>query len=459
MAAERPRARRAVSVSRLASTRVLLVVVIAALTAASCASPSVDDAKSKSAARDSAAALHLERIPWEGGPSYWSAFEKAKTSGWTDPGFFPLAVFFGKPDPGHVTALKDAGINLFMGVEHHPQIYPLTNVTNAGIFAMVQQADWSLAEVGDNGRVVGWFVSDECEMGFGGCPPDQYQALAKQRSFVERVRAYHDGRFLHANFGNGILRTFWSVDTMPQQVQLVDSASADKYNYTSPSVANIVDGAHDAPDWPNGVPVARSYSYGWQVDQMKRFEDPKRLRPIWAVVETAKPYLNEPGSRSIAPDEIEGAVWSAITHEARGVVYFQHSNDRRCPGWGYSIVDCKDVHAKIAKINSEIVSLAPVLNTQSFYNNSYQNNGFTYYNYTFNNGTDAMLKVREGSAYIIAGIGMRQEPGTKTFKLPDGVHGTVVTVVGENRRIPVQNGSFTDDFAAEWSHHVYQVAV
>jgi hypothetical protein len=47
--------------------------------------------------------------------------------------------------------------------------------------------------------------------------------------------------------------------------------------------------------------------------------------------------------------------------------------------------------------------------------------------------------------------------GSKTFTLPAGVTATSVTVVGEDRTIPVSSGKFTDGFAAEYSHHVYKI--
>jgi hypothetical protein len=98
-----------------------------------------------------------------------------------------------------------------------------------------------------------------------------------------------------------------------------------------------------------------------------------------------------------------------------------------------------------------------VLNTQSYYNGTRVVNDFTYYYYTFNNGTDTMLKTHNGEAYIFAGLGMGHTMGNKTFTLPEGVNGTSVTVVGENRTIPVTNRTFTDNFANEYTHHVYQI--
>lgn len=383
--------------------------------------------------------LPLPRIPWEGGSAYWSQFPKAKQSGWDDPSFFPISVFMGKPE--HASSLKSLGINTYMGAEHDGT--SLTYITDRKMYVLAQQEEFTPAEVGNNPAVVGWFISDECEMGYSGCPQEPESAkLDHQVGYVNKVRAYADGRFIHANFGNGILRTHWAPKTMTEHVQLMDASSADKYTYTSPHIWDLVP---DSPDWPEGTKVDTAAAYGWQVDQMKSFQDPDHPRPIWAFVETAMPILTEDGARTITPEQLEGAVWSAIIHEARGVAFFQHNNNGECGT--YSMVDCgPKLKAKVTQMTSQIRALAPVLNSQS-------------YAHDFANGTDTMLKAANGQAYIFAGIGLRQSPGAKTFTLPPGVNGTSVTVVGEDRALPVTKGTFTDDFAQEYTHHVYSIAV
>jgi hypothetical protein len=382
--------------------------------------------------------LPLPRIPWEGGSAYWTQFPKAHQSGWDQPGFFPISVFLGKPE--HASQLKALGINTYMEAEHDGT--PLTYITSRGMFVLAQQEEFTPAEVGTNPGVVGWFISDECEMGYSGCPEEEYASLAKEREYVAKVRAYNDGRFTQANFGNGVLDTWWAPNTMDDHVQLMDAASADKYTYTSPHIWGIVP---DSPDWPDGATVRSAASYGWQVDQMKTFQDPQHLRPIWTFVETAMPLLDEAGAVSITPDQLEGAVWSAIIHEARGVAFFQHNNNGQCGN--YSLIDCGPaLQSKVTAVTRKIRELAPVINSQS-------------YVYNFSNGTDTMLKADAANAYIFADIGLLESPGSKTFSLPPGVNGTSVTVVGENRTLPVTNGKFTDEFAAEYSHHVYKIAL
>jgi hypothetical protein len=388
------------------------------------------------------ATLNLPRIPWEGGPAYWSRFAKANAAGWSNPTFFPISVFLGSMQAAE--RYKSLGINTYQAMEHNVSTVPLSSVTNTGMFVMAQQEEWTPAEVGNNPNVVSWFISDECDMGYSDCTPDwnhdngEYGRLAVQQSCVNKVSAYNDGRFKHANFGNGVARTFWAPKTMGDHIALMDSVGADKYSYTSPGVDGVLTGS---PDWPAGANPMTSASYGWQVDQMRSFQNPASLKPVWGFVETARPLLDEVGARTITPNQMEGAVWSMIIHEARGISYFTQNNDPACEA-GKPCNAAMEV--KLIAINGEIKSLAPVLNAQS-------------YQYDFNNATDTMLKDHDGSAYIFADIGLNQSPGNKTFALPAGVGGTAVTVVGENRTIPVRNGAFTDNFAAEYTHHVYQI--
>lgn len=396
--------------------------------------------------------LNLPRISWEGGPAYWKKFPKADAAGWDDPNFFPISVFFGKPS--HASQYAALGVNTYHGAEHDGST--VSSMTNAGMFLIVQD-EWTQAEIGNNVNVVGWHVNDECDMGTGGCNydanndgrVDEYDGEIIQRGKVKRFRDLNDGRFVQANYGNGILGTFWSSNTFDELMQMVDVATVDKYTYTSPHVWYITE---QSSYWPKGAKVSSSASYGWIADRMKSYLNPADLHPNWPFVETARPFLTENGALTITPDQLEGAVWSAIIHEARGISYFQHNNNESYQthnGCGtYSLVECSDPARanKITAVHAKIRSLAPVINSQS-------------YQYDFNNQTDTMLKTYNGSAYIFAGIGLLESPGSKTFNLPAGINGTTVEVVGENRTIPVTNRSFTDNFAAEYTHHVYKIVL
>ena len=60
--------------------------------------------------------LHLPRIPWEGGSAYWNKFPIAKADGWTNPDFFPIAVWFDSVTTNaQVQGDKSYGINIYIG--------------------------------------------------------------------------------------------------------------------------------------------------------------------------------------------------------------------------------------------------------------------------------------------------------------------------------------------------------
>ena len=379
--------------------------------------------------------LALTKEAWWGGSAYYSKFSKASAAGWTDPSFFPISVFFGKPE--HAKTLAGLGVNTYMGAEHDGST--LKSITDQGI-SVLAQSEWTRAEVGDNAKVVGWHVSDECDMGAGDCysPQGETGQLAIQKSWTDEFRSYNDGRFLQANFGNGVLGSYWSPTTMDDHLRLVDVSSVDKYAYTSPAVQSLIPGS---PYWLKGKNPASSSAYGWLQDRMETFATPASSKPNWVFVETAMPYLTESGAKTITGDQIEGAVWNGIIHGAAGIAYFQHNNN----GCGnYSLVDCgAALQTKVRAIDAQVKALAPVINSQP-------------YTWIFGPKLETSLKAKDGSAYIFAMTD--GSTGSRTFTLPPGLTGNV-EVVGEGRTISVTGGTFTDTFASESTHHIYRVAI
>ncbi len=375
------------------------------------------------------AALDLPRVAWWGGPQYYAQFDKAAAAGWTDPDFFPISVFFGKPE--HAASLKAAGINTYMGAEHDGST--LASITSQGV-DVIAQSEWTATEIGSNTDVVGHFLSDECDMGYSGCGDTEAQQIAAQKRYADAVKG--DGRFLQANFGNGVLGTWWAPNTMDDHLALVDVSAVDKYAYTSPDVRFEFG---RSPFWTQGD-AGRAIAYGWMQDRMETFAAPAGSKPNWVFVETAKPYLSEAGSTSITPAQLEGAVWNGIIHGAAGVAYFQHNNNGTCGN--YSIVDCADSRAAVTKVNADVKAMAPVLNSQP-------------YVWLFGDGLDTSLRVHDGYAYIIAMTD--GGTGTRTFTLPAGITGGTVEVVGEDRTIAISGGAFSDTFAAESAHHIYKI--
>jgi beta-glucanase (GH16 family) len=392
-------------------------------------------------------ALNLPLDPWWGGPSYYEQFSVAAQTEWVSPEFFPIAVFYGKPE--HAAQLRSVGINTYMRAEN-PQLFSSVDImTNEGMYLLLQDG-WTPEKVGNDPHVVGWHISEELDM----ASLTNAEKVAAQQSSAAARRALNDGRFLQSNFGNGVLNTYWANGIMDDLIAEVDLTSVDKYAYTSPQVRYEF---NRTPDWGLGGPASESASaYGWQQNQMEKLGAqlngvPRAQKPNWVFVETAMPYLfslsgdgsREPGAETIRPEEIEGAVWNAIINGASGIAYFQHNND--ATNGNYSLVTGDPARlAKVTAINAQVQRMAPIINTQS-------------YVWSFGSGLDTMLKVYAGNAYIFAMT--TGGTGARTFTLPGGISGTTVEVVDEGRTLTVTNGSFTDTFAAEHEHHIYRVAL
>ena len=103
--------------------------------------------------------------------------------------------------------LKSIGINSYMGAEHDGS--SISSITSQGLFVLAQD-EWTQAEVGSDPKAVGWFISDECDIGLGCTGSNAAENLADQTRKVNRVRAFGDGRFTMANYSNGILDTYWA---------------------------------------------------------------------------------------------------------------------------------------------------------------------------------------------------------------------------------------------------------
>lgn len=441
--------------------------------------------------------LDLPLIPWEGGPSYYTVAQsgdkmsKAEAMGWGEDTFFPISVWLS--DPAHADELAAIGINTYFGI--FANTGAINTAAAAGMSIIPQANEWTPAEVTaeTTGRdnCVAWLPIDE---------PELNASFATYMTSCSDLKALDDGRFLITNFCHGIRRTVYYVtSTGGGSTQMHDAcaendvASADQYCYTSPGIRGdngpqgICDNANFPTlwdgtsylwqgDYQDGTAVDKAAAYGWQADALRSlYTDQDLLVPIWVAVESQMPYLTDTGRDIILYEEIRGATYAAIVHEARGLFYFQHNgfysanelgpgnpatsytaNGGDDPNTGLppnqatmSLVDGDAaLRDYVADLNAEVLSLAPVLNTQS---------------YEFDFGAtliDTMLKAKDGFAYIFACLSQLGTTGSKTFTLTGtGITGTNVEVVNESRSLTVSGGQFADTFANEYTAHIYKIAI
>lgn len=382
--------------------------------------------------------LDLPRVPWEGGPAYWSQFADAEN--WTDPSFFPIVIWFnGVSDDSEVRWDRAHGVNAYAGMWEGTDfaLFPRNDVYWIGE---------GLNDTFDpnSPHWPGVFLDDEVD---GRYSPTEGLAL------LRALQSEHGGagKFTWANFTQLVIGEDLDVPVQEQYVSIPDVISVDMYWYTIPFCDwRPYRGAYYVDPVPEQTCRSAS-SYGRTLNGLSvRDESDGRLRPRWGVVENLNGLSGADHVRYMAPAEVEGAAMSSIINEARGLLWFNQSFTGDCQSSGVlrqaqiegdGFCGAEQVRA-MGEVNRLIHDLAPILNTQS-------------YVWDFGEGLDTMLKVHDGHAYVFAmtdgGIGRRR------LSLPEGVHGTRAEVIGEDRAIPVSGGIVIDDFAAESTFHIYRI--
>ena len=395
--------------------------------------------------------LDLPRVPWEGGPGYYAGFPVARQGGWTDPAFFPTAVWFeGTYEQYDINLDSGAGLNTYVQLTRQSNL-PL--IGRNGMHAMVgpelanrgaETKGWVLADEPDmwagpgNGTWTGnWPGEGEiCTPRGSGCGHDV------QRRLLAELPA-GEGRMRYANYGKGVI--FWQSDADAAAFVngYTDIVSADIYWYTDPNVCTSASEGPTLGVRPENC--RRAANYGLTMDRMRALDaaDGKR-QPVYAFVEVGHPF-SEDDAPTITGNQIAGAVMNSLIHEARGIIYFNHNFGGPCHSQ-HVLRDCgmKTVRPKVTETNDRVKALAPVLNTQS-------------YQWRFNQGLDTMLKAHDGSYYIFAMPGRDGGTGDQTLTLPPGLGGASAEVLFENRSVPISGGTLRDRFAEEYSYHIYKI--
>ncbi|WP_204012994.1 hypothetical protein [Sphaerimonospora thailandensis] len=393
--------------------------------------------------------LRLPRIAWEGGPAYYEKFRVAKDAGWGKSSFFPIGVWFESVGTDEdVVTDKAAGINTYVELTENSDM----NLVRAhGLYALTSKP---LKGVGSES--VGWLITDEADM-WGGpgdgvwtgrfpgegeiCDPqDARCGYTAMRTLKDRLPK-GDGRFFYANYGKGVQVWATTQEAAKFVNSYTDVASADMYWYTDIGICS--ESQHFLKWKPTECPLAADY--GYVVDRMRQLDAlDGRRQPIYAFVELGWPGTN--GKRLIEPQEAAGAVMNSLIHEARGIVYFNHSFGGPCPTQHLLREDCyAEMRSAVTEVNRRIAQLAPVLNTQS-------------YRHTFAPGLDTMLKLHNGSCYVFSMVKRGAATGRHTLALPPELASAKeVEVLFENRKLPVRNGRVTDAFDAESTYHIYKI--
>lgn len=395
--------------------------------------------------------LSLPRIAWEGGPAYWSQFSVAAAAGWTSSSFFPILVD-SDPFSGDSEVLYDKSLGITGYIGGLNEYTPWSLLQDHGMFYIGDRYN-SLSDgmmPANFPNLVGYRLGDETD-GIYANPQDGYDFL---NGLITGYGNRSDGRFMYNNYTQQVVQSAWPAATHYLN-DFTDAVSIDMYWYTIPDSSYTSHGAFESS--VNGPPNPRSASsYGAMVRGMRQQDDDDgKKQPIWMFVENLDGGPGEQYVRHIATGELKGAVMSSIINEARGILWFNSAmptddplatgNVIRTAQYNSSWAGAPQV-AAMGQVNNQVLNLAPVINTQS-------------YVWNFGSNLETMLKTKDGYAYIFAMCAAGTTPGSRTFTLPTGITGTTAQVVDESRNLSVSGGAFTDTFAAEYSYHIYKVAL
>lgn len=387
----------------------------------------------------------MPRVPWEGGPSYWNRFPRTARGGWTNPSFFPIALWFGGiANNAEARFDKGVGINTYILMNDKT---PYQLFHDNQMFWVGGRLNPSFTP--DSRYWVGDFLDDEVDGRF---------APERGLAHLRRLRAAFgdDGRFKYANYTQTVTTTDMTKRAAEAYVNdVTDVTSVDMYWYSVPACGQ--DPYYNTSLVAVPQRTCRSAaSYGKTVRALRQRDAADgKLQPLWQFVELSDP---DPGGTAhrprVTPAELKGAVMSSVISEARGIVYFNQILSGDCANgnvvrWAQVAPGtCAAAQVDAARVvNAQLRELAPVLNTQS-------------YAVRLGAGLRTMTKRYGDHAYILAMVGDESAPGSRQFTLPVATSASEVEVMFENRRLPLHHGRrFSDSFSAENTYHVYKVAL
>lgn len=391
----------------------------------------------------------------DGGAGYYSKWSNSFPS---DQNLFPLGIWAENfsDDSGTRTKVdrySDMGINMFV------EIYGSIN-TNLGNYLR----DRSIYTIGGGPYEVAQRTTDEpdwrgCQGGVGIAPELPSYALpcatlgsasgaadtgpitpAVLQRWSDGLRSRDTTRPIFGQFthipksglgtvvnGTPVCQEYWtgSESTARAYAKSADILSYDIYVLTGQWLGNHAD-------------CTSVWSQGDYTKNLRRLSD--YSKPVWAFIETS--YVTADNNYRPTPADVNSEVWHSIINGARGIEYFNHDFKS---GTTAVLLDSRfqDIATQVKSTNALIKSLAPVINSPFA-------NGFV----STTSPVSIMSKYHNDSTFYIFAASRTKNNQNATFSVKAG---TSVEVVGENRIIPITNGTFTDNFASQTAVHIYKV--
>ncbi|MEN8137200.1 MAG: hypothetical protein ABFR62_02100 [Bacteroidota bacterium] len=356
-----------------------------------------------------------------------------------DPNYFPLAVWL--QDAKYAKQYKEIGINLYVA-----KWGPVTE----DYLAKLKEADMKticgLDEVTkkhiDNPTIVGWhMLPDEPDNaqpakeghGYGPC-----QGPDETKMTYDAIKAIDDTRPVYLGLGVGIAYHPYrgrgsecggDTTSYPHYTKAGDIFGWDVYPVAGPPQPR----------------AAGDFGYiGYGMDNMGRWAHGK---DTWMAIGTTR--IRKTGLMPTG-DDVQAAVWMALIHGAKGIVYFSHGFYPKLNEIG--LLTNTPVTEAVKVMNGQIMSLAPVLNSPTV-------KGLVkVQDMPYDMQVDTMVKEYDGYYYIFA-IENNGEQLSAVFELDKSIRGKKAEVLFEDRTIEIGGGIFVDNFTQKtgFQHHIYKI--
>ena len=357
--------------------------------------------------------------PWMKGP-------------WSDPNFFPLAVWL--QHPNNAERYRRAGFNTYVGLWQGPTEEQLTALKKTGLRVVCAQNAVGLRHR-DDPMIIGWMQDDE---------PDNAQSLgarlgwsspvepAKVIEKYDRLRTADPLRPILLNLGQGVAWDEWygrgtrsnHPEDYPKYLQGCDIASFDIYpvNHARREVSGnlwfVARGVERLHQWTGGEKLV------WNCLECTAIDTPQR-----------KP----------TPLQVRAQAWMSIIHGSRGLIYFVHQFKPTCRE--AALLDDAVMLAEVTALNRQMTELAAVLNSPTI------QNALTVKTEKPDAPVATLVKRRNGMTYLFA-VAMRDAATEATFRF-QGADAASIEVLEEKRTIQAKDGTFQDRFKP-WEVHLYR---
>ncbi|HBZ71041.1 MAG TPA: hypothetical protein DEP35_15435 [Deltaproteobacteria bacterium] len=306
--------------------------------------------------------------------------------------------------------------------------------------------------------VVGWTLPDEPD-DEPKTPPPQVRALFDRMKLADPTRPI----LLNLSPGPG-----WDDETWIGQGGLIRP----ERDYPAYLIASDI-AAFDI--YPMTSARAAISGDAWRValgvDRLRQYSPPGRI--IWNFIETGNipdsfctrrwPSSrlcwalsgllgSEPAvpDRRAAPKTIRAEVWMSILHGSWGIIYFIHGKSQSSLFDPRALLRPENAEylSAVTSINTELKSLGEIIQLPS------ASGIISIEDILGTSPVDYAVKVSSGCIHIFA-VGMRAAHTQKRFHTALMAQGSV-TVIGENRVLPIENGAFSDDFDG-YEAHLYRI--